>query len=113
MDNINLDEPVDFTLEWIKYDGYDETHQLVDEAGRITAYVRGSRFDKEKGWVVMNELWTPTLNMGRYVTLEQAKAAAEEMIAMYKAQEFVSRGNSKLEEKYSEKIEELNNKKVN
>lgn len=111
MDNLNLDEPVDFTLEWITYNSRTgQTHQLVDDAGRITACVKGNAFEAEDGWTIFNELWTPVINMGRYVTLEQAKAAAEEMIAMYKAQEFVNRGNTGAVEKFAE---ELDKKKVN
>jgi hypothetical protein len=64
-------------MRWIKYEGYDETHQYVDEKGRILGVVHGSRFQEERGWYGSDETTVPATHLGRYVSVDEAKAAIE------------------------------------
>ena len=64
-------------MKWIKHEGYNETHQYVDEKGRILAEVRGSYFEKDRGWEASDETVEPSERLGRYVTVDDAKRAAE------------------------------------
>lgn len=51
------------------------THQYVDEKGRIVAEIRGSDFERERGWYAFDETTVPSTHLGRYVTLDDAKSA--------------------------------------
>ena len=65
-------------MKWIKHDGYHETHQYVDDKGKIHGEVTGSRFETQAGWHAHDETAEPRLKLGRFVSAETAKAAVEE-----------------------------------
>ncbi len=61
-------------MKWIKFDGYDESHLYVDDSEKVLGEVSGSRFQKQEGWFARTE---EDGRLGRYMTLEAAKAAVE------------------------------------
>ena len=64
-------------MTWITHPGYNETHQLVDEQQRVVGSANGSIFQKENAWAAYDERSRPPVWLGRYTTLDAAKAAVE------------------------------------
>lgn len=63
---------------WIRYEGIQETHQLVsDEYDRILGEISGIPFEKKNGWYASDQTIIPAVPLGRYATIEGAKAAVE------------------------------------
>ena len=62
-------------MRWVQFDGYNETHLLVREDGRIMGNICGSERERDRGWYVHNEATIPSVNLGRYLNLIDAKFA--------------------------------------
>lgn len=74
-------------MTWVEHGGYYETHQYVDEMGRIVATVRGSKHERDAGWTAFDETTRSVVHLGRYVELAQAKKAVEERYRNLKSTE--------------------------
>lgn len=67
--------------QWRVFKGYDEEHQYHNEKGRILGFVRGSNWGKQDGWTAHQERYFGSKRIGRYISLETAKAAVEEEVS--------------------------------
>lgn len=64
-------------MQWVKFGGYHEDHKYIDEDECIVGTVSGSPFHTEGGWYAVCECGIPAMRLGRYLTLDAAKAALE------------------------------------
>jgi hypothetical protein len=67
-------------VTWIKYDAYHETHLYVDAKGRIVGEVRGSVYEKDRGFYAFDETTVPPTHLGRYISADDGKSAVMERL---------------------------------
>jgi hypothetical protein len=71
-------------MKWYKFDGYNASHQYVDDTGKILAEVSGSRLaDPRYGWVVRRIDKVPHSIEGTFISLEPAKRYVEGLFGAY------------------------------
>ena len=69
--------------QWRELKVYAETHQYYDDKGLILGFVRRFKAENPDSWTAHREAGDGPYRIGRYISLETAKAAVEEDSSQY------------------------------